>query len=67
MDHVKLLDVQTGKVNPCNPDCYTKDRGCVVTGDGRCLFIFAKQGEPPKSIQIKTKLSNIKYKSYAKR
>ncbi len=30
----------------CNPDCYTKGRGCVAPSDGRCIFYFAKQGEP---------------------
>lgn len=24
----------------CNPECYTKGRGCVVSNQGRCALLF---------------------------
>lgn len=30
----------------CHPLCYTKGRGCIISNDGRCTYLFAKQGEP---------------------
>ena len=35
----------------CHPDCYTKGRGCLISNDGKCTFIFAKYGEPEANIK----------------
>lgn len=31
----------------CNPECYTKGRGCVISKQGRCALLF---DEEPKAM-----------------
>ena len=42
----------------CDPKCYTKGLGCVVSADGRCVFLFAKEGEPKYTLNNKNILKN---------
>lgn len=54
----------------CNPECYTKGRGCVISKDNRCALLFEETEKPKiKSLQeamdaiIKeNRLSNVNYK-----
>lgn len=53
---------------PCDPKCYTKGKGCILSTNGQCLHIF-KNGEvsqPYKSNKSyyleKYKFDNLYYK-----
>lgn len=56
-------------MSACHKDCYTKGRGCVISGDGTCPYVFAMHGGPSKTTtkkEFKNNLSKIIQEKFEK-
>ena len=60
------------RMGACHPDCYKKELGCIVANNGKCPYIFAREGAPTynlkdwqkeliKSISTSSKIKDVKF------
>ena len=43
---VEFIDAKWIVDMGCNPECYTKGRGCVISNQGRCALLFDEEPKP---------------------